>query len=190
MRLYKCWFSIFLVGVVSLARGQATGGSLFADHRARNVGDVVTILVVEYASASSEAQTSTQKENDHGFLATGGSQAQAYSPMYGIRGNVRNGFTGDASVSRQGRLRTKITANITEITPTGNFMIQGSRVVEVNGEKELTTITGVVRPQDLSWDNTVYSYQLADVEVSYKGKGVVNTGQKPGFLAKLLNWIF
>ena len=190
MRLWKCIIALFVVNVAGTVWGQTMGSSMFADRRARGVGDVITILVVEYSTASSEASTATQKDNDHGLLATGGAQTQAYSPMYGLRGNIQNGFRGDAAVSRQGRVRTKITASITEINSNGNFLIQGNRIVEVNGEKELTTITGTVRPEDISWDNTVYSYQIADAQISYKGKGVVNTGQKPGFLAKILNWIF
>jgi len=189
----KIWKYLIFIGVLTLSgsgMGQNMSQSMFADRRARGVGDVITILVVEYSVASSEASTSTKKENDHGFLATGGANVQAYSPMYGLRGKVNNGFRGDASVSREGRVRTKITANISEINPNGYFIIQGSRTVEVNGEKELTNITGTVRPEDVSWNNTVYSYQIADVQISYKGKGVVNSGQKPGFIAKILNWIF
>lgn len=190
MKVWKCLVVFIVLGMTGVSMAQSMGTSLFADRRAREVGDVITILVVEYSTASSEASTETQKNNDHGFLATGGAQAQAYSPMYGLRGNIKNGYRGDAAVSRQGRVRTKITASITEINTNGNFLIQGNRMVEVNGEKELTTITGTVRPEDISWDNTVYSYQVADAQISYKGKGVVNSGQKPGFLAKVLNWIF
>ena len=164
--------------------------SLFSDFRARSVGDAVTVLIVEYSSASSEAKTSTQKDNDHGLTAFGGSAGNAYSPMYGIRGNVKNSFDGSASVSREGRLTAKISATISQIKPNGDLLITGSRTVEVNGEKEITTITGTVRPSDISLDNTVYSYQLADAQIAYQGKGVVNNGQKPGFIAKLMNFIF
>ena len=190
MKIRKSWAVLAILGMVGISAAQNMATSMFADRRARQVGDVITILVVEYSSASSEASTSTNKESDHGFLATGGSKTQAYSPMYGLRGKLNNGFRGDAAVSRQGRIRTKITANIKEINANGNLVIEGSRVVEVNGEKELTTITGTVRSKDISWDNTVYSYQIADAQISYKGKGVVNTGQRPGFLTKILNWIF
>jgi flagellar L-ring protein precursor FlgH len=176
--------------VFGSALGQAPASSLFSDHRARVVGDIITILVVEYAAASSEARTSTQKDDGHGFSATGGSGTQLYTPIYGIQGDINNSFSGDASVSRQGRLQTKITATITEVKPNGQLALKGTRTVEVNGEKELTTITGLIRSQDVSMYNTVYSYQLADAQISYKGKGVVNSGQKPGFIAKIFNWIF
>lgn len=190
MKRYTAKSMILFIGLVPGLIAQVPQKSMFSDHRARNVGDVITILVVEYATASSKAQTKSKKTNDHGLQAIGGPETQAYSPMYGLRGVLNNGFTGDAGVSRQGNLRTKITASISEITPNGTLILQGIREVEVNGEKEMTTITGTVRPQDISWENTVYSYQLADVKISYKGKGVVHTGQKPGFLAKFFNWIF
>ncbi|MCD6115736.1 flagellar basal body L-ring protein FlgH [bacterium] len=164
--------------------------SLFADKKARAVGDILTVLVVESSTASSRAKTETNKVNDHGVLAKGGSGTLAYSPMYGINGRVNNKFAGDALVSRKGALRTTITVQIKEVKPNGNLVVEGKRALEVNGEKEMTTITGIVRPQDISGMNTIYSYQLADAQISYKGKGVVQTGQRPGILTRILNWIF
>ena len=187
-------YRYFLTGILFIAAqsifGQSAGYSMFSDKRARSVGDVITILVVEYAEASSEATTTTKKENDHGFLSTGGSGTQSSSPMYGIRGDLKNEYSGNAAVSRQGRLKTKITATVKEVMPNGDLTIQGNRMVEVNGEREMATITGLVRQEDISGSNTVYSYQLADAQISYKGKGVVSTGQRPGLIARLFNWVF
>ena len=103
---------VCLLGLAPGLIAQVPQRSMFSDHRARDVGDVITILVVEYSTASSKAQTKSKKSNDHGFQAIGGPETQAYSPMYGLRGVLNNGFTGDAGVSRQGNLRTKITASI------------------------------------------------------------------------------
>ena len=169
---------------------QSASYSMFADRRARNMGDIITILVVEYSAASSEASSMTEKTNDHGFTMYGGTGTQAFSPQNGLRGNVANRYDGSAAVTRKGQLRTKITATVTEIRSNGDLVLQGNRMVEVNGEKELATIIGVVRQEDVSGDNTVYSWQLADAQISYKGKGVVNTGNRPGLLAKILNWVF
>lgn len=190
MKEWKLFSVIIILLLGKTILGQSFSNSLFSDHRARSVGDVITVLVVEYASASTEARTTTQKENDHSLITMGGSKTQAYTPYYGLRGDLKNRFDGNASVSRQGRLRTKITATVTDIRPNGDMIIEGSRVVEVNGEKELTTVSGVVRYEDVSWDNTVYSYQLAEGQISYKGKGVVSSGQRPGLIARIFNWIF
>jgi len=166
------------------------GMSMFSDRKAKTIGDIVTILVMEYSVASSEAKTETSKNNDHGLYATGGMKVAAFSPYFGARGNVKNKFKGDASVERRGKLRTKITATITEISPNGNLVLQGSRNMIVNGENEEAIITGSVRPEDISASNTVYSFQIAEARITYKGTGVVRNGQKPGFIAKVFNWIF
>ncbi len=164
--------------------------SMFADRRARQTGDIITILVVEYSSATSEASTTTDKNNDHGLTMYGGSGTQAFSPMNGVRGDIANKYDGSASVSRSGQLQTKITATVTEVRPNGDLVLQGNRGVLMNGENETATITGIVRQEDVSGENTVYSYQLADAQITYNGKGVVNTGQRPGVITKLLNWVF
>ncbi len=186
--------SIFLLMIIIMFSGQivaqSSSYSMFADRRARNMGDIITILVVEYSTASSEASSTTEKTNDHGFTMYGGAGTQAFSPQNGLRANVGNRYDGSAAVTRKGQLRTKITATVTEVRSNGDLVLQGNRSVEVNGEQELATIVGVVRQQDVSGDNTVYSYQLADAQISYKGKGVVNTGNRPGVLARVLNWVF
>lgn len=182
------FISIFIVPL--FLEAQSMQGSLFADHRARDVGDIITVLVVEYTSASSEAKTSTGKQSDHGFMIFGGSKNQAYSPKQGMRGELKNEFDGGGSVSRQGQLRTKVTATVNEVRGNGDLVIQGSRVMDVNGEKGMTSVYGVVRQQDISGDNTVYSYQLAEAQIQYNGKGVVTDGQKPGLLTRMINKVF
>lgn len=184
----KIFLLIFLVHL-SLA-AQSMQGSLFADQRARNVGDIITVLVVEYSTASSEAKTSTSKQSDHGLMLYGGSKSAAYSPKQGIRGEVNNDFDGGGSVKRQGQLQTKVTATVNEVRANGDLVIQGTRTMDVNGEKGMTSVYGVVRQQDISGANTVYSYQLAEAQIQYNGKGVVTDGQKPGFLTRMINKVF
>ena len=164
--------------------------SMFADRRAHQIGDIVTILLVEYTSASSEASTSTGKSSENGMNLTGGQGRSAYLPMYGLNGKIQNKYRGNASTSRQGSLRGKITATITKVTESGNLEIEGTRDINVNGEKQQTIISGIIRPQDITVQNTIYSYNIANAKISYKGKGIVDKGQRPGLLARLFNWIF
>jgi len=169
---------------------QAYASSLFTDHRARQVGDIVTILIVEYSSAQSEANSKSSKTSDHGFSSTGGAKSLAYMPLYGLKGQFKNGFDNGAATSRKGSLTGKITATITKVNENGNLVLSGLREVTVNGEKEKIEISGSVRPEDIKSDNTVYSYNVADAKILYQGKGLVDKGQKPGLLDKLLGWIF
>jgi len=165
-------------------------GSMFSDHKARGIGDIVTILVVEYATATSQSATTTSKDNQLGLNATGGMGNMAFSPAFGASGGFQRDFDGEASVKKQGKLQTKLTATIVEVMPNGNLKIEGSRTVDVNGEKQITTITGMVRQRDISGSNTIYSYQISDALVTHKGKGVVSRGQDPGYLTKILNLLF
>jgi flagellar L-ring protein precursor FlgH len=72
----------------------------------------------------------------------------------------------------------------------GNLVIDGSKVVEINEEKEIIKISGIVRPQDIESNNIIYSYNVANAQITYSGKGAASTGQRPGLLARILNWIF
>ncbi len=164
--------------------------SLFTDHRAMQVGDIVTILIVEYSSAKSEANSKNSKNTDRGVTVTGGGRTQAYMPMFGLKGQMKNSYDNDAETSRKGSLTGKITATITDITSTGNLIIKGEREVIVNGEKEKMTVSGVIRPEDISSDNTILSVNIGDAQISYQGKGMVDKGQKPGFITRFLGWLF
>ena len=75
-------------------------------------------------------------------------------------------------------------------TEGGDLMVRGTRVVEINGDREEITVSGVVRREDISPENTVYSYQMADLKVSYKGKGPYYRAQRMGILGWLLGWLF
>ena len=165
-------------------------GSLFVDHRARAVGDVVTILVVEYSSASSSADSKSQKRTEHGYSVTGGQGTEAYMPMYGLRGQGKAGFDNNAATSRSGAITGKVTATITEITSTGNLVIAGERITKVNGEEEKMVISGTVRSEDVRADNTVFSFNVANANISYNGKGTVDGGQKPGIIVRFVQWLF
>ncbi|HPG37936.1 MAG TPA: flagellar basal body L-ring protein FlgH [bacterium] len=179
-----------ITGKINIANAQYASESLFTDQRARQVGDIVTILIVEYSSAKSQANSSTQKDTKRGVTVTGGSGANTYMPMFGIKGQFNNGFDNDSETSRKGSLTGKITATITDVTANGNFIINGEREVVVNGEKEKMTVSGVVRPQDITSQNTVLSVNIGDAKISYQGKGLVETGHKPGFLTRFLGWMF
>ena len=196
MNTNKIFYLVFimLLGLLSLipipVLCQYDSPSLFTDHRARQVGDIVTILIVEYSSASSEANSKASKKTERGVNVTGGGRTQAYMPLFGLNGQLKNGFNNDAETSRKGSLTGKITATITDITPSGNLIIKGEREVIVNGENEKMTVSGVIRPEDISSDNTILSVNIGDAQISYQGKGIVDKGQKPGFISRFLGWLF
>ena len=164
--------------------------NLFSDHRAMRIDDILTILIDESAKAGSESGTKTSKENSLGLEAGGGSGALRRLPPFGISGANKVGYDGKGGTSREGSLVATISARVTKVLDNGNLVIEGSKVVEINDEKEIIKITGVVRPQDVRKDNVIYSSNIADAQITYAGKGVSNTARRPGLLARFLNWIF
>lgn len=164
--------------------------SLFVDHKAVTVGDLVTVYIMEFSSGSNEAATTTKKSDGFGFEGSGaGALANAF-PNVGAKVGKQSEFDGQGSTSQQANLRAKMTARITERLSHNSLRIEGRRDVDVNGDKQTIILTGIVRPQDISSGNIVYSYNIADAKISYKGKGAIHQGQKPSFLFRLINWIF
>ena len=83
-----------------------------------------------------------------------------------------------------------ISARIIGITEDGNFLIRGSKEVETNGEKVTTVVSGIIRGEDISPNNTISSNLIADASIYHEGKGVVKQGNRPGIFTRLINWIF
>ena len=164
--------------------------NLFSDHRAMRVDDILTILIDESAKAGSESGTKTSKENSLGLESPGGSGALRMIPGFGVSGGSKVGYDGKGGTTREGSLVATISARVIKVLDNGNLVIEGSKVVEINDEKEIIKITGVVRPQDVRKDNVINSSNIADASITYAGKGVANTGRRPGLLARFLNFIF
>ncbi len=164
--------------------------SLYCDKQAFHEGDIVTILLYEVTQGKNSTETRTLSDNEmDADLGTGGLLDDMLSP-FSARSTLRNRNDSEGATSTQGKLVGKITAIVTEVQDTGLLAIQGTRIVNVNGEKQETTITGVIRPEDVRPDNTVYSYQVAEAQISYSGSGLATDAGKPGILTRVWNWVF
>ncbi|MDZ7373225.1 MAG: flagellar basal body L-ring protein FlgH [candidate division KSB1 bacterium] len=190
----RTWWLVPLCGAI-LGPGKCAAqklgtGSLFSDYKAFRVGDVVTIYIVEFASGTNETKTGTGKETEISLESSGGTGALKFLPMFGAGANARSKFDGKGSTSTTGVLRAKISARVVQVLDNGNLVIEGSREVQVNNEKQVTILSGVVRPEDITADNVVYSYNIADAKITYRGKGVVSGGSNPSLITRILNWVF
>ena len=199
-------------GAQSLFRETGPGASLFVDRRARAVNDVVTILIVEQSSSSRTANTDVSKESS---LQAGVSQFPTIfdplaktlarpltQPFFGTKAPsniIKDGLnanisgtmehTGKGSVDRSDRVSGQIAARVVRVLDNGHLLIEGRRSVIVNDETQIITISGIVRPDDVTGLNTVLSSQIADAEVQMVGKGVLANAQRPGVLYRLLSWL-
>lgn len=183
-------FSLTLA-VFSTAASQTSGrfNSFFSDYKAHQVGDILTIYIMEFSTGSNTSSTNTKNENNLNVGSTS-SGALDFIPLVGLGTKHGNEYKGNGQVAQKGQLRAKMSAQIVDISESGNIKIEGKKLVEINGDKQTTILTGWVRPQDVTTDNVVYSYNIANAEIQYKGKGVTSSSAKPGLITKLINWIF
>jgi len=164
--------------------------SLYSDFKARQKGDLLTVLVVEVAEAQNSAETETKSEEATSASLSEGTGFLNFFPSTSGGFGVNNSYSGSGSNSRQGSLKGKITVQIDSIMPGGTYIVSGKRIVEANKEKQIMELKGLVRPRDVQADNTIYSYLIANAEITYEGRGVVAAAHKPGIIRRILNWIF
>ena len=157
------------------------------DLRARQVNDMVTILVVEQANALSRGATSSSRKSS----ASGGISS-LFGRGYGRLGSLgelsgSRELEGGATTSRQSTISARLSARVTDVLPNGYLVVEGNKEVLINSERQMLLVRGVARPADLSRDNSVRSDRLAEMEIRVSGKGLVNDAiRRPNFLYRLL----
>lgn len=171
---------------------------MFINQKARRIGDIVTIKIVETASATNQASTATDRKNDmsigltslFGFENRYTPTSSFFNPFSSLAGGYDSEFEGTGATKRSGALEAFITARIVQQLPNGNMIIEGNREVRVNNENQIITLTGMVRPRDISSENIILSTYIADARIAYSGSGIVNDRQKPGWLTRILDVIW
>ena len=168
-----------------------SSSSLYSISKAFKVGDIITVIVLESTSADQNAQTNTNANDTLAGVFNTTLSRLGFAPgekTLSINGS--NVYSGVGDTTRTSAVTTKISAVVVKILPNGNLVIAGEHRVEVNDEVQTIEISGMVRPNDVSLQNTVYSYQVAAADVSVKGKGVVGDAESPGVVIRFLNWLF
>lgn len=173
---------------------------LYEDMRAMRVGDILTVKIVEKHKGSKSADTAAQREStmENSLAGTGvgyigipgirlGDEARR---GLGIDASASNKFSGKGATNREGTLTGTISVIVTEVSPNGDLRVEGHREVSVNAEKQLMTISGIVRRVDVDTKNTVLSSAIADAKIEYTGLGVLDDVQRPGWLVRILDWIY
>ncbi len=183
--------AIFLMSSMLIAQNMRRNSlySYFSDNKAAQKGDAVTILVLESTQASNNSETSSGRNSDIG-LAAAGAVGTTSIPKADLSLGTKNDFQGSGSTQTSGSIRTKISAVVDTVYANGNMVIRGSKKITINGEEQIVNIKGVVRQSDISSNNSVFSHNISDAEISFEGSGIIDNAQKPGWLTKLFHWLF
>ncbi len=156
---------------------------LAADHRAYRVGDIVTIYVLEATRAKSQA--ATEAGSDLNLDVGLSSPSTQYNANLGLSGNNASG----AQTTRVGELRTQVSAQVTAVEINGSLRIAGEQSLIVNGERQKIRITGLIRPEDINADNTVWSNRIANADLELLGVGVVSESQRQSIFYRVFKWL-
>lgn len=181
-----------LVVALAATASSAQIQSMFADPKANQVGDALTVIIQENASASNRTSTKTAKNSKTAISSTipGAGNILDFIPLHSLDSGIDNQYTGDASTSRSARLTARMTVTVVGKKPNGDLIIEGVRTLKINGENEAIYVNGSVNPTMVRRDNTVLSSSIADLQIEYTGKGTITQGTRPGVVVRFINWIF
>jgi len=200
--------------------------SMYADRRARQVGDIVTIIIAENATASQSGTNERKKDVSIGGSSNANLDATAtttqaagatgqatatdgvasiggkfatllnsvaeFIPLFGAKISGASEYSAEDASKRSGLLNARISVVVDEIDENGNFVLKGTKTVNINSEAQVIEISGRVRPDDISPENTVSSNLVADASIKYNGE--VAYADSDSFLGNIYNkiadWLF
>jgi flagellar L-ring protein precursor FlgH len=193
------------------------GIDLYPDRRARKVGDIVTVRIVEDPEAELNANTKTarmssidaklkflgymkalaEKNPRLKFLGYMKALAEknprlAQNPGEDdlIKAGLGMSFDGKGSSDRDGHIKAYVSAIVLKVLPNGSMYINGKRQIRVNNETQYITISGMIRPEDIGPNNEISSTYVANARIAYSGKGPLADKQRPGWLGRIIDYVW
>jgi flagellar L-ring protein precursor FlgH len=166
---------------------RAGGRAFFIDQRAARVGDILTVQIAiddkaETANTSASTRAGSVSAGITNFFGLEGSLGRVlpggFDPAHAVTTNSTSTNSGDGSISRSERISLTVAAVVVQILPNGNMVIQGSQEVQTNAELRSLTVSGIVRPEDISSTNTIRHTQIAEARIAYGGRGDISRVQK------------
>jgi len=176
--------------------------SLFPDRRARKTGDIVTVRIVEDPEAELNANTKTSRSSGidaaklkfFGYMKALAEKNKRLAQNPGtddlMLASLGLKFDGKGSSDRDGHLKAYVSAVVNKVLFNGNLYIVGKREIRVNNETQYITLSGIIRPEDISPTNEISSTYVADARITYAGIGPVADKQKPGWLGRVVDHVW
>ena len=159
---------------------------LYSEFKARSVGDVLTIIISETSTAARTGAASNSKDASYNIGAGTGLSTFLNAQL----GSGSDKFSAQGSVTNTNKVSGRITVQVTEVKPNGNLVVSGVQTIKQNKEEQKITVTGEVRPQDITTSNTVLSSYVANARIQVDGKGPIANKQQQGILTQIWNILF
>lgn len=187
------------VQVVMAPQANPTGGAiyragpglnLYSDRRARDVGDLLTINLIENTTAQTSATTQVDKTSEITLAApniAGAPLTYNGRDLLSASVNGDRGFNGNGKSAQSNRLQGSLTVTVMQRLPNGNLVVQGQKNMRLNQGDELVQIQGIVRPADINPDNSIASSKVAEARIAYGGRGAIAQSNSMGWLGRFFN---
>lgn len=180
--------------------------SPYEDRKAKRVNDLLTILIAENVTATNTASTNDSSDSSANYGITdlfgantdfGIQNLPLLKKLYpgtkftpSASGSSKSKFAGKGDTSRKGTITAAITAKVVEVLPNSNMVVESRKEVVVNNEKQIVVLRGIVRPDDISTNNTITSTYVADAQIYLVGDGVLDDKQSQGWLVRTLDKVW
>ncbi len=181
------------------AKANSSRQALHSDDTARQVGDILAIIIDEHSEIDNETSRQMNKKSSRKGKVT--SDISLLGKINALTGRLFNltdmdleteaetDFDGSADYDSDRSVKDQITVTVQDVQPNGNLVVLGQIEREVSGDAQIVQVSGVVRPSDITFANTINSEQVADLQISYSHRGRENRFSKPGWLGRILNFL-
>ena len=160
------------------------GMALYEDVKARRIGDILTVILLEETSGENSMDNSVNSSTELNLDTPifGG----ASKPDFNYEVGAESAFEGGSGSSQSNRLSGSIAVTVHQVLPNGNLVVEGEKWIRINKANEYVKLQGVVRPIDIGAYNTLYSTQVADARITYAGRGTNSQSNTPGWASKII----
>jgi len=169
----------------SLWPGETSRSTLFSDKKAQRIGDIITVHLIEKTTARNSTSGKSSRSQRNSLSAN----ILRTDPW---EGSVSGGssYRGSGDSSRSEAFYSTISAMITEVLPNGLLRVEGQRQLKINNEDQYIKVAGLVRPEDINFDNSILSNKIANAKITYDGVGDLDRTASGGWGTKLMNYVW
>ena len=160
---------------------------LHADDVARKIGDILTITVTEASKVENKVKRDLKKDTNRSTTFNGDVGDIAKLPNFGMTAESNNEFKSKADYKDERKFVDSVTVIVVDVMPNGNLVVMGSRNRNIGGDIQIIEVSGIVRPSDIAFNNTIRSEQIANFNIVSRNKGVSAPFNKPGWLGRIFD---
>lgn len=190
------FFTVFFV-LVNFSQGASlwakrgkNAKAVYADDVARQIGDILTIKIAESSTVDNKAKRDLSKETDRSTSFNGEIGNLADIGEFGMTAGSGNELSSKADYKDERTFEDNVTAVVMDILPNGNLIVAGQRRRDIAGDIQTIEISGIVRPSDIAFDNTIQSEQIAELRLLTKNGGFSEPFTRPGWLGRIFDIVW